>query len=278
MCEEAIERRAAQRPAQALGGAADRRGSPFRRAPARRGVDLDPVGRRLRRRIGDDSKISTPASSSRSRRPSARRAGCTVAASGKKTPPRKAGERSVRRPARVELLRRVGLAQLAAGGERFEGRVVEGLGGRDLEVAGATEPGVDPLLLAEIADPDDRVLGGAGDGQRPLGRPSACACSAARPRASCRSRRCGRSARARRWPASSRTTRASGSSASACQAAHMPGVAAADHDHVGLALAAQRRQRLDLTGLLQPVAVRRVLHLLQVSPKRPMGGRRLELR
>ena len=49
-----------------------------------------------------------------------------------------------------------------------------------------------------------------------------------------------------------------------------PRVAAADDDHVGVALAAQRRGRLDRAGLLEPVAVRRVLHRPSV-PEAPRG-------
>ena len=130
---------AAQRPAQALGGAADRehRRAPARTAPPAVRASTPSAGVRSAR-IGEDSKISTPLASSRSRRPSARRAGCTVAASGKKTPPRKAGEaqRSAtslgverlrpRRPRRARGRRRAPRSR----------DLVLGRGGRDLEVAG----------------------------------------------------------------------------------------------------------------------------------------------
>ena len=200
MWEEAIESRPRSGPRRPL--AAPPIASTAARRPhdAAGGARLDPVGAPPQRAASARTRRPRPRPrSSRSRRPSARRAGCTVAASGKKTPPRKAGE--AQRSATcvgAQLLRRVRLAQLAAGGDRGDGRVVEGLGGRDLEVAALAEPGVDPLVLAELADPVDRVLGGAGDRQRPLGAPALAHVRQREPHRRCRSRRCGRSARARR--------------------------------------------------------------------------------
>ena len=123
---------------------------------------------------------------------------------------------------RRELADRVRHAQLAAGGQRLGPGAVVGRRRRDLEVAGMAEPGIDPLLRAELADPGRPPPRRRGRRRAPRRRPSARACSAARTTSRCRSRRCARSARAHSAPASSRTTRASGSSSFRCQAAHIP--------------------------------------------------------
>ena len=120
-----------------------------------------------------------------------------------------------------------------------------GGGGRDLEVAGAAEPGIDLLRLAEVLDPVDRVDGGAGDRQRALGAPAL---------AHARQREPHHVAEAAVAPARPLAA------ALGCleqddprlglELLQVPGgphprVAAADHDDVGVALAGQRRRGLE---------------------------------
>ena len=108
------------------------------------------------------------------RSPAAARAGRAPAAPAAPSPRRgrrprrgRQARRSARPPRPGEsALDRVGRAQLAAGGQRLGPDPVVRRRGRDLEVAGVAEPGVDPLLLAELPDPGDSLLGGPRHGQR----------------------------------------------------------------------------------------------------------------
>ena len=271
---------AAQRPAQALRGAADRqhrRAGPHRAA---RGARLDPVRAvAAARRTGEDSKTSTPL------RPQ----------------PLAQAERQARRLHR----RRVGVEDAAAEGRRgaARGDLARGRapatasaspssrqaasasaetpswagGGRDLEVAGAAEPGVDSLRLAEVPDPADRVARPRGRPPAPRSAPQRRACSAARATSRCRSRRCARSARAR----SARRPRAGRPAprAPAASGARPPTSPCSRRRPRPRRRRARRRSGgggLDRPGLLQPVAVRRVLHRLKCPRSAGVGGRRLE--
>ena len=153
----------------------------------------------------------------------------------------------------------VGLAELAAGGDRLDGGLVMRCRGRDLQVAGVPEPGVHPLALAELADPGDGGLGGAGDGERRLRPPAPAHARQREPHHVAEAA----VAAARPVPAAAGLeqddARLRLERLDVPRRPH-PRVAAADHDEVGLALTGQRLCRLDRAGLLQPVAVRRVLH------------------
>ena len=216
---------AAQRPAPALGGAADRQHAALGADRAGGGARLDPVAARRGTSAPARTRRSrTPAASSCSRRPSASRAGCTVAEVGETAPARKAGD--WQRSATSAALSGCSISgtpsSRQASHRPLPGAVVRGRG-RDLHVAGGAEPGVDPLLLAEGADPRHRLLGRARRSPAPARRPSARASRRARTTSRCRSRRCGRSARARR-PARTRAGRPAPRARSwrAYQAVHIP--------------------------------------------------------
>ena len=138
------------------------------------------------------------------------------------------------------------------------GRVV-GRRGRDLQVAGVAEPGID--LLARGRTPRSRPppLATPARPRAPPRPPSAPACWAARTTSRCRSPRCARSARAHR-SASSSTTLASGSSCLRCQAAHIPVYPPPITTTSALRSPTSAGSGRDTARLLQPVPVRGVLH------------------
>ncbi len=92
MCEEATEKPVVKRAVATLGGAADRQHRAGGADRAGGGPGLTPSSPSRSERTAEPSWISTPCARRRSRRPSASRAGCTVAEVGQTAPPRKAGE------------------------------------------------------------------------------------------------------------------------------------------------------------------------------------------
>ena len=187
---------------------------------------------------------------------------------------RRAAGQVRRAPGRVPDL------ELPASGHRLVPDPVVGGRRRDLQVAATPEPGVDSLLPAERLDPIDRIARRAGHSQRRLHPPSAARMfgnenhidvaeppippagpmpTNARPPATPRSR--------------------SGSSFFKCQAAHIPVYPPPITTTSALRSPFKRRQRLDLSSLLKPVAMGGVLHLRSsltgrtgVAPTMPRGA------
>ena len=148
-------RRGRARPRRSRAPARARTPRPDPGAPASR--RRSPRGRRAAGGRGECSKTLTfGRAASRSRRPSASRAGCTVAAPGKKAPPRKRGERQ-----RSATSSGAQLAWLASGSPSSRRRPlpptspVLGRGGGDLEVAGLRGTRRPPPARAEAPDPVD---------------------------------------------------------------------------------------------------------------------------
>ena len=210
-------------------------------------------------RTGEDSKISTPArqqplaqAERQPRRLHRRRA------RGRRRRRGRPARRSAPPPrSATSACDRVGHAELAAGGERLAPR--RRRGPARSRPAGSRPGGTrrrPPPRSQKAPIPPTASLGGAGDRQRRLRRPSARRMFGSenhialqkpplRPLGPVAADRLGLEQDDPRL----------GLQLLQVPGGPEPGVAAADDDHVGLALAGQRRRRLDRPGLLQPVAV-----------------------
>ncbi len=132
--------------------------------------------------------------------------------------------------------------------------------GRDLHVAGGVEPGVNLLLLAELADAPHRCLCRLADRQRRLIAPAAAQRGEREPHRVAKTTVAAARAAAADLLGLEQDDAGTGLELAQVPGRPEPGVAAADDEDVGLALALQARRRLDRTGLLDPVAVGIVAH------------------
>ena len=173
----------------------------------------------------------------------------------------------------AQLLDRVLLVELAAGGDRLVPDAVLCGGGRQLQVAPAPVPGVHPLLLAEGTDLVDSVLGRLCD--------EACRRTAdALPQGvQAEPHGIDEAAVPAAWPVPAAIRLQHDHLGFRLELRDLPGgpharVATADHEDVAAQLSLGRRQRRALTRLLQPVSVRRVVHRPPIKQGRgPMSLR-----
>ena len=178
----------------------------------------------------------------------------------------------------AQLLHRASLAELAAGRDRLVPNPILGGRRRDLQVSAPPVPGLDPVLGAEPPDLVHRVLSGLRDPGRSRPPEALAQGVHAEPHG------VGKAAVPSAGPMPAAIGLQQDHLRLRLQLRELPGrphprVAAPDHEHVTAQLSLGGRQRGAVAGLLEPVAVRGVLHRSPYETRvgreprtRPCGG------